>query len=379
MRIDKPNADTLESLYAHLEARACRCGEPTVKYIELGTRTVRLLVYSSAFMPFIERHLAWSLKDEAGQYCATLVVWQEDISDITLGLLSHLAPDRYRKLRIEKLTRTGIPEIPRITIYDEDEQRIWPLLETMPKHGTISANNPQSNTYYYALQDLAPEEVIKRGHLFVHAFSKIANTPSSNLVHGAAVGVQDTGVLFCGIGYRGKSTLTVNALLDGFDYVSDDYLVVENQDSELRAWPIYSMVALSSEMYHKQYENFRGKFLSNNARKDKYIFNIEAYHEQFRSGYPIKLCMYLRIANCAEPSIVPGDKEIAIEELTLSSLRITGNAQDVMSIGKLYGLVQHFPFYRFNLSTDLGKNTRCLREFLENYEQTKQPVCINSF
>lgn len=368
MRIDKPSAEQLAQSFKYLDARAAKGREPVfVKYLDLGVRVVRLICYSDAFTPHVEKQLTWSLKDDAPRYDATLVIWQEAIAEAAFGLFGCYNPARYRQMRIQRLAR-GNPAIQPIAFFDEDMLRHRPLIDADTKSGLLSAWDPKSNTYYYAAENLDPEEFIKHGHIFVQTLFHILRSPTSSLVHGAVVGLRGKGVLFCAIGYRGKSTLTVNCLLDGFDYVSDDYLILAKHDDVLRAWPIYSIVALSPQAYQAMYSRFRGKFVSNNARKDKYIFNIAGYHDRFASGYPVKLCMFPHITDCAEPSIVSGDRERGIEELLYSSIHNTGNTKDATTMGKLYTFVDDLPFYRFNLSLNIDKNTRCLRNFLERLE-----------
>jgi hypothetical protein len=368
MRVDNPNPEQRARCFRALDARARQAGEPVfVKYLDLGTHVVRLINHSAAFTPHVEKQLTWSLKDKAPRHDATLVIWQDrDLAELALSLLNPFDPEQYRKLRLQKLS-LGKATIPDMAIFDEEILRYRPLIEANKENGVLSARNPESHTDYYAAENLHPEEFIKQGHLFVQNLFCILKSPTSSLVHGAVVGLRDTGVLFCAIGYRGKSTLTVNCLLDGFDYVSDDYLVLGKNDGILRAWPIYSVIALSPMIYQAMYHRLQAKFVSNNARKDKYMFNIAAYHDRFRSGYPVKVCMFPQITDCAEPSIVPGDKEKAIGEFISSSLGQMGEAQDVMAIGKLYSFVEQLPFYRFNLSPNLDENTRCLREFLEHF------------
>lgn len=370
MCVDKPNPEQLTRCFSVLDARARQAGEPVfVKYLDLGVRVVRLINHSATFTPHVEKQLTWSLKESAPHYDATLVIWQDrDISEIAFSLLRQHDPVEYRRLRVKKLTSPKA-EIPAMSFFDEDVLRHRPLIDANPKDGLLSAWNPGSNTYYYAVENLDPEEFIKRGHAFVQTFFNILRGPTSSLAHGAVVGLQDKGVLFCAVGYRGKSTLTVNCLLDGFDYVSDDYLVLGKEEGDaLRAWPIYSVIALSPMAYQAMYHRLQAKFVSNNARKDKYMFNIAEHHDRFCAGYPVKLCMFPHITDCAEPSIVPGYKDLAFEELALSSLRNTGNMQDYLTVGTLYAFVQDLPFYRFNLSPNIDKNTRCLREFLEHFE-----------
>lgn len=368
MRFDGVPAAVRKQAYAVLEQRARAAGpEPVTKFLDCGTRMVRLICHSAAFLRHVERQMTCALRDEAPAYDATLVIWQErDVAEAAFALMSALDRDVYNQQRVARLIARTPASREEVSVFDEDIIRHWPLLWARPDDASLSAHDSETNTYYYAVENLEPEEFIKRGHMFVHQLYQICNVPGSSLVHGAVIGLNDVGVLFCAFGYRGKSTLAVNALLDGFDYVSDDYLVIGQREGDLlRAWPIYSIIALSPQAYQAMYDDFRGKFLSNNARKDKYMFNIAAYHDQFRSAYPVQVCMFPHICDCTEPSIEAGYKELSIEELTFSILNNVGIPKDAMTIGKLYDFVRDMPFYRFNLSRNITRNTRCLREFLE--------------
>ena len=367
MLFDRVSPSTLEQTSALLMQRALRAGRAVTKYLDCGTRMVRLVCHSPAILRHVERQMTCALRDHADTFDATLVVWQErSTADAAFSLLQVLDAARYRKERLASLTGVR-PPAERQQVFDETRLRYWPFLDVHPDDGSLSAFDPATNTYYYAVENLEPEEFIKRGHVFVQLLFRICNVPGSSLVHGAVVGLNDVGVLLCAFGYRGKSTLTVHALLDGFEYVSDYYLVLGSQDGEaLRAWPIYSIIALSPQAYQAMYDTFRGKFISNNARKDKYMFNIAAYHDQFRRAYPVRLAMFPNICDCAEPSIEEGYRELCIEELAFSTLNNFGNARDALTVGKLYDFVRDLPFYRFNLSRNIAHNTRCLREFLES-------------
>ena len=173
------------------------------------------------------------------------------------------------------------------------------------ERGFFIANDYETNNYYYGIKDLAPEEFIKEGHVFVQFINNIIKTPTSNLAHGAVIGLNGNGILICARGQRGKSTLSVLSMMRGFEYVSDDYLMLhQNDKGELLSSPIYSIITLSPEMYNRLYDDMEGsRFISNNARKDKYVFNISNFHKQFRKNYPIKICMFPEIVSDPEPSI----------------------------------------------------------------------------
>lgn len=367
MRFDGVPATVRKQAYALLEQRARKAGAaPVTKFLDCGTRMVRLICHSAAFLRHVERQMTCALRDEAPGYDVTLVIWQErSVADAAFALTSVFDAPRYRQERLARLTGKTVAQ-EAYQIFDDDLLRHWPLLDVQPADGSLSVYDPENATYYYAVENLEPEEIIKRGHIFVPLLFRICNVPGSSLVHGAVVGLRESGVLLCAYGYRGKSTLSVHALLDGFDYVSDDYLILGQQPGDdLRAWPIYSIIALAPRAYQAMYDSFRGKFLSNNARKDKYMFNIAAYHDQFRRAYPVKLCMFPNICDCAQPSIEEGHRERCIEELALSTLHNFGNGGDAVTIGKIYDFVRDLPCYRFNLSRNIARNTRCLREFLE--------------
>ena len=77
------------------------------------------------------------------------------------------------------------------------------------------------------------------------------------MVHGDIVGLNDNGVLFCARGQRGKSTLVVLSMIDGFEYVSDDYLTLEKENDKLYAHPIYSIITLSPRMYNELFDKLK--------------------------------------------------------------------------------------------------------------------------
>lgn len=349
-----------------------RRGEPAcTRYLDLGTHVVRLICHTPEFLPFVETHLACSLRDTLPHHDATLVIWQEkDMLDLAQfvsrkqGLREYAA---FRALKIRHSMGKDLDTAWDLRVYDASWSRQHALINIHPKPGIAFAFDQRSKTYYYSVTDLSPEELIKQGHLFVLTLSKILKGPTSSLAHGAVIGLNGVGVLLCGIGYRGKSTFSVNSLLHGFEYVSDDYLSLGRESGTLYAWPIYSIITLSPGIWWHMRTRLRADFLSNNARKDKYVFSIAQYHDRFVSRYPVRLCMHPCFIQGNEPSIEAGDRRIALGEFVLSSLRQTGDAEDVEAIAKLYSFVSDLPCYRINLTTNLDKNTQCLRHFLEHF------------
>lgn len=337
-----------------------------VRYVNLGVKVVRIINYAKDFTPHVERQLTYTLQDTAEHYDATIIIWHEkNVASITDIFSSHLSPHR---LRLERLMAKR--KHFNVEVLDEAYSKHNLVVRVNIDQGLVEAYDQTSKTYYYGVRDLASEEFIKQGHIFVQMFNKIVQTDTSHFVHGALVGLDNKGVLFCARGQRGKSTLSVLSMMEGFEYVSDDYLILEKVDNVLYSHPIYSIITLSPRMYSELYDKLEGsRFVSNNARKDKYVVNITNYHHNFRKKYPISLCMFPEIVNDAEPSIIPCPKGRSITQLVHSTVNQLQDINNTRAIEKLIKMVNDFEFYQINLCQDIFKNTTCLRHFLEHYEE----------
>lgn len=371
MRIENPSKEQIkkynDNLFSYIKKN-----NSLVKtlYLDLGVKIVRLLCYCDEFVPHIEKQLNFSLCDKPSNYDATIVLWKEEnLMQIYKHILPEYNPKTNLKRRVELLCKGGNTD-DELWIYDFNYSIYTPLLSTEPWHDVINSYDPTSETYFYGVKNLEPEEFIKEGHVFVQIFNKILKTPNTALVHGACVGLNNDGILFCARGQRGKSTLAVLAMMKGFEYVSDDYLTLEKDGNDLYAYPIYSIITLSPRMYNELYDELEGcRFVSNNARKDKYVINISNFHKQFKTKYPIKLCMFPEIVSDSEPSIIEcttAEKGKAITHLVHSTVYQMCDNHDTKTIQKLIKMVKDFKFYKIKLCNDIFKNVECLRCFMEN-------------
>lgn len=373
MRVDNLNKDTYKEYIEKLENHIKNNGAlQWVKYLDLGTKVVRLVNYSPEFTPHIERQLTYIIRDNAEKFDATIVLWKEDdTKSLTVKIDEKFDPKKNLRARVEMLVSRQ--EFVSLQIFDDAYSKCKTVFDINPLAGFVNAIDTETNTYYYGVENLEPEEFIKEGHVLVQIFNKILKTPDTNLVHGAVIGLDDQGILFCARGQRGKSTLAVLSMMKGFEYVSDDYLILEKEGDKLYSSPIYSIITLSPRMYGELYDRLNGcKFVSNNARKDKYVINIEGFHDRFRKHYPIKFCMFPEIVSDSEPSIEPCPKGRAITQLIQSSVNQTQDINDNNTIKKLLDMVQGFEFYKINLCNNIGKNTACLKEFIKNFDKRER-------
>ena len=324
-------------------------------YIQVGgIKTVRVLSCDPEAAPMIRRQLAWSLTEPVPSPDATLVLWREKVD----------ASFHQRVLGIG-VEDDGSGDNLILALREGDGIR--PFGEVSYENHT--ANLTDGDCSFYCVERFAAEEWIKEGHLFVHWLYRLADTPTSHLVHGACIGLDGQGILLCARGQRGKSTLAVTAMLRGFEYVSDDYLILEKSAEALAASPIYSIITLSPRMYTALYDDLdRARFICNNARKDKYVFDISGYADALRRNYPVRACIFPEIdTSLSEAVIEPctaAQKGRAITHLIHSTVMQMQAQGDASTVRKLIGMLQGLPFYSMRLCPDIFGNVETLRKFL---------------
>jgi hypothetical protein len=372
MRIDNPAKEKLKEYNDNL-LKYIKANYSLVKtyYLDLGVKIIRLLCYSEEFIPHIQKQLTYTLKDKADRFDATVVLWQEkNIKQIYKHIMPELNPRNNLKRRIEILTKQ-CNSFDDMWIFDKNYSTMKPLLSIDLFQNIVNSYDEENQTYYYGVENLEPEEFIKQGHIFVQILNNILKTENTNLVHGACIGLNNKGILLCARGQRGKSTLAVLAMMEGFEYVSDDYLTLEKEGENLFAHPIYSIITLSPRMYNELYDRLENsRFVSNNARKDKYVINISNFHNQFKKKYPVKLCMFPEIVSDKEPSVKEcsvQEKGRAITHLVHSTVFQMNDRHDMKTIKKLISMVKEFRFYKICLCNDIYKNVECLKDFIKEY------------
>ena len=295
-------------------------GAPKCVYLDMQVKRVRLRIYSDEFEEYVSTQIPYIVsKDNTDVYDATVELWKE--------------------------TDPAAPEL-------------------------ISEYDRETETYYYGVKNLEYEEFIKQGHFLVQIFYRILKTEHSSLVHGAVVGADGEGVLFCARGQRGKSTLTVLAMLNGMEYVSDDYLLLEqDENGGLYASPIYSIITLSPFMAEQLGPKLGGCVkLGWNARKDKYVFGIANMHASFRKRYPVKALMFPEITEDGATGISkasPQEKGRAVAQLVHSTTSQMNDMKDAQGTKKLIGMVSGYECYYFGLSKDIEQNAALLKQFVK--------------
>ncbi len=209
------------------------------------------------------------------------------------------------------------------------------------------------------------EEDIPRqlGHFLYKQFSAILRQQDCHMLHGGCVGVDGTGVLLCGVGGSGKSTLAAACLLNGMDYVAEDYLFLTRKDGEYQAFPTYSTMNLSDFMLENMPE-YAEHDLGYRGWKGKHFVDLSHWKEQFCPGMKVTAMVLPCITDREEPILyeIPPTRPMA--QLISSTVRQTSNLMDDARILELSQLLQGMPTWQMELCPDVRKNAAVLRSWI---------------
>ncbi|MFB9278682.1 hypothetical protein [Cohnella cellulosilytica] len=217
------------------------------------------------------------------------------------------------------------------------------------------------NTYYFCRQAGTDDEDCMLGHPLLRCFYFWAEQENLLILHSAAVGFNHKGVLISARGGAGKSTLSVSCLLEGLDFVSDDYVLLR-ETGEVNALPLYTMIGLNQDMYRILKPNMP-VIKTEEKRNGKKFFDASAY--SFQEQLPIKAILFPHVTEGSEPRIAPADQGPVLVKLVHSSVSQIGGRRDTERVRRMIARLKPLPVYEFSLSKDLKQNVEVLKNFME--------------
>jgi hypothetical protein len=169
------------------------------------------------------------------------------------------------------------------------------------------------------------------------------------LVHAAAVGRPDGGVLIAGAAGAGKSTTSLACLRGGLVYAGDDYVLVDVERAVVHS--LYSSAKLEWENLDRRPELFR----PSNSRADAkaLAFLARDLPERIAPAFPLRALLLPTITGRKETRAVPTTAARALLGLAPSTLlQMPGHNQ--LSLGGMAQLVERVPAFRLELGTDVS-------------------------
>jgi hypothetical protein len=183
------------------------------------------------------------------------------------------------------------------------------------------------------------------------------------LVHGAAVGTSDGGVLIVGKGGSGKSTTALACLESGLLYAGDDYVLV-SADPMPQAFSLYSTAKLVPEQLDA-FPRLAG-YVDNADRlvSEKALFFINgARAVQLSAGFALKAVLVPRVTGIRDTILRKASPAASL--LALAPSTILGHPRSGQAEFRfLAGLVKRLPAYVLECGTDLTQIPQAISDLL---------------
>ena len=333
--------DTLEGYFEALDERIDEILPARVSLLaHIAGYTVRLIFPSVEYARYAVPDMFVSPDNGTDAVDATFIWWEDRIFPyytsklITVKNVNQLGDNVFKVLN-----SNGYVEIIGDTLRAEDSQ----------------------NKKYYLLSNpnMYPKWPIAN-HPFAKAIFLWAQQHSLLMLHSAAVGINGHGVLLVGHGGTGKSTLTCTCLTDGFDFVSDDYCLL-NATNSYTVYPIYKNVSLNPDSLGKLPMFKPLEILPMQGEKSAF----EISESIIKASLPIDAIVLLQITNNTEPEIKLDLSKKALGQLIYSTTKQLGCFQEIEFVRKLAQRLLGMPIYRFYLTKNLQKNCQYLKKWIQ--------------
>jgi len=115
---------------------------------------------------------------------------------------------------------------------------------------TMSILNIRERNAVYLFADLAELPYYEQGSPFRNIFQWWFNGKESTMLHSGAVSLNGRALLISGRGGSGKSTISLSCLMNGKDYLGDDYVVVSDK-KDITVSSLYNSVKLTRDSFKR--------------------------------------------------------------------------------------------------------------------------------
>lgn len=223
------------------------------------------------------------------------------------------------------------------------------------KGGTVS------NKIFYDCHDRKNNvDPLTFAHVLYHSFAQWGRTEGMLLLHSAVIGSDGKGMLIAGRGGAGKSTLSISCLLEGLDFVSDDYVLV-TENGPLRAFSIFSSVCLNPDMAYLLKPDMP---VLCKMRNGKIILDASSYEIKPQlSIHGILIPVWKD--STKEPCIISVSADAALSRISYSTVAQLLNMPDPVMIRRIITRLTDLPVFEFHTCKDFHKNAEFLRKFIK--------------
>lgn len=219
----------------------------------------------------------------------------------------------------------------------------------------------QSILYLYNLRENSAVCVIKDARNlnnsfvsapFIKLISIWASKQNLNILHAGCVSKNNKGVLIVGKGGKGKSSTSVQCIIDGLDYLSDDYILIDNSNEKTIAYSIYN----SGKLHLNHIEKFKKiKYFIEIGNLDQsnkpLLFLSPIFKNQIKRSTEINAIIVPLITSNVSANYYRISSIEALKDLAPSTLILLNN-NDLNGLKSLANLTRKLPNFCLEIGSD---------------------------
>ncbi|MBN2829206.1 MAG: hypothetical protein JXR56_02670 [Candidatus Cloacimonetes bacterium] len=177
----------------------------------------------------------------------------------------------------------------------------------------LSGYDSQNKKAYYYIPNLDILPFYEKAAPMRMIFHHFAQDYGMILVHGAAIAIDGHGILMAGKGGSGKTTTAICAALRGFDYLGDDYVILDTDDKII--YSLYSSCKIrwdSEELLPEL-----ASFAVNTRNEDKGYFFMNEINGRIRKSIRLYVVVIPQIG---------GDESSYLKTGGINALRVLSSS-----------------------------------------------------
>jgi hypothetical protein len=233
--------------------------------------------------------------------------------------------------------------------------------------GVLSALDLEKNEALFWIRNAADLPIYESGAPLLTTLHWWMSANARQLIHAAAIGKKEAGVLLVGKGGSGKSSTALRALNSDLQYAADDYCLLQGGENPF-VHSLYSSGKIHSRDAHKFPFLQPALDSSTNLNNEKALFFLhETFGEKISAGFPIRavLCPTVMDRETTTLRKIPASSSLlALAPSTI--FQLPGSGQNNFSF--ISEIVRRVPGYALELGRDYDNIPRVIADFLETME-----------
>ena len=233
--------------------------------------------------------------------------------------------------------------------------------------GVLSALDLQKNEALFWIRNAADLPIYESGAPLLTTLHWWMSAQQRQLIHAAAIGKKEAGVLLVGKGGSGKSSTALRALNSDLQYAADDYCLLEGGEIPF-VHSLYSSGKIHSRDAHKFPFLQPALDKSYNLNNEKALFFLnETFGEKISEGFPIRAVLCPTVVDRETTTLRKIPAAASLLALAPSTIfQLPGSGQNNFSF--ISEIVRRVPGYALELGRDFDNIPRVIAEFLETVE-----------